>query len=152
MSSIEARPHLRLVGGGEWWDTAERRARRAVANENRAAAANRSLTPADPRWVLAARAYAQLQGATMTYDRRQRVMRTARRLGLRPFDANLIIAIVQDQARRGKGLPDAAGNIAMIQKPATRSARWTWVRWAAAAACALAANAFLIWWITGAML
>ena len=85
----------------------------------------------------------------MPYERRVRVMQTARRLGLRPFDANLIIAIVQDQARRGKGLPEAAGNIAMIEKPAPRANRWAWARWAAAAACAIAANAFLIWWLTG---
>jgi hypothetical protein len=150
MSSIEAQPNLRLVGGDEWWDAPDARARRAVTDENRAAAANRSLTPTDPRWVLAARAYAQLQGATMTYERRLRVMRTARRLGLRPFDANLIIAIVQDQARRGRALPEAAGTIALIEKPARRPAGWTWVRLAAAAACAIVGNALLIWWLTGA--
>jgi hypothetical protein len=148
MSSIEARPHLRLVGG-EWWESADREARRAVASENRAAAGNPALRATDPRWVLAARAYAQLQGATMTYDRRQRVMQTARRLGLRPFDANLIIAIVQDQARRGKGLPEAAGSIALIEQPRRRRSAGTWMRWAAAAACALVGNALLIWWLTG---
>mgnify|MGYP004359204233 FL=1 len=32
-------------------------------------------------------------------------MRTARLLGLRPFDAALVIAMVQDTARRGESLP-----------------------------------------------
>ncbi|MHC4218216.1 MAG: hypothetical protein ACYSU7_07125 [Planctomycetota bacterium] len=148
MSSIDAQPHLRLVGSGEWWDCPDRAARRAVTAENRAAAANRGLNPTDPRWVLAARAYSQLQGTALTYERRQRVMRSARRLGVRPFDANLIIAIVQDQARRGRGLPEAAGTIALIEQPRQRSVGWTWARWIAAAACAVVANAFLIWWLT----
>jgi hypothetical protein len=120
----------------------------AVTDENRAAAANRGLHPTDPRWVLAARAYAQLQGSALTYERRLRVMRTARHLGVRPFDANLIIAIVQDQARRGRGLPEAAGTIALLEPPRRRSAGWTWARWIAAAACAAAANALLILWLT----
>jgi hypothetical protein len=149
MSSINAQPHLRLVGSGRWWDPAERAARQAVTAENRAAAGNRGLSPTDPRWVLAARAYAQLQGSAMTYDRRVRVLRTARRLGVRPFDANLIIAIVQDQARRGRSLPEAAGTIALLEPPKRRSAGWTWARWIVAALCAVGANAFLIWWLTG---
>ena len=56
---------------------------------------------ADPRWVLAVRAAEQLQGATLTPPARDRLVRMARAFGLTAFDANLIIAIVQDQARRG---------------------------------------------------
>ena len=111
MSTADAQPHLRLVGAADWWGDARTRARRAVADENRAAATNRGLSPTDPRWALAARAYSQLQGSALTQERRLQVMRTARRLGVRPFDANLIIAIVQDQARRGRGLREAAGTI-----------------------------------------
>ncbi len=148
MSTADAQPHLRLVGAADGWTEARTRARKAVADENQAAAANDGLNPADPRWVLAARAYSQLQGSALTYERRIRVMRTARRLGVRPFDANLIIAIVQDQARRGRGLPEAAGTIALLESPGTRSGGRTWARWIAAAACAVAANAFLIWWLT----
>jgi hypothetical protein len=148
MASLEAQPHLRLVGGDGWWQRAGMRARQAVADENRAAAANPGLSPSDPRWVLAARAYSQLQGSALTWERRMQVMRTAKRLGVRPFDANLIIAIVQDKARRGNGLSEAAGTLALLDPPAGRSRTWTWARWAAAIACALAANAFLIWWLT----
>ena len=57
--------------------------------------------PTDPRWVLALRVAEQLQGPILPPDRRERLLRLARVLGLSVFDANLIIAIVQDQARRG---------------------------------------------------
>ena len=56
---------------------------------------------ADPRWVLAVRAAEHLQGATLTPPARHRLERMARTFGLTAFDANLIIAVVQDQARRG---------------------------------------------------
>ncbi len=55
----------------------------------------------DPRWVLAVRAAEALQGAVLVPERRQQLLKLGRRLGLTPFDANLVLAIVQDQARRG---------------------------------------------------
>jgi hypothetical protein len=119
-----------------------------VIRENRRAAQNPTLEPTDPRWVLAARAYSQLQGSTMTPERRQRVMRTANLLGVRPFDASLIIAIVQDRARRGEGLAQAASTLALVHKP---KRHWpvshTSLRWIAAIAAALMANILLIWWL-----
>lgn len=57
--------------------------------------------PADPRWVLAVRTAEQLEGALLRPERRERLIRLGRLLGLSVFDSNLIIAIVQDQARRG---------------------------------------------------
>lgn len=151
MTSIESRPQLRLVGGADWGEAPSREAaaRASVERENRSAAANISLQPTDPRWVLAARAYAQLQGATLSMERRQRVMRTAGRLGVRPFDASLIIAIVQDRARRGEGLQSAAPTLALVAPPGRRSAAVYWARWIAAVAAAIVVNAFLIWWICG---
>ncbi len=56
---------------------------------------------ADPRWVLAVRTAEHLQGSILTPDQRPRLVNLGRLMGLTPFDANLIIAIVQDQARRG---------------------------------------------------
>lgn len=144
MSSIEAHPHLRLVGHDASHPDAL-----AVARENVRAARNPELKVADPRWVLATRAYAQLQGSTLTAERRQRVMRTAQQLGVRPFDASLIIAIVQDRARQGRGPADAAASIGMVAPPSPRSRSAIWLRWLAAIALAVVANAFLIWWITG---
>jgi hypothetical protein len=75
-------------------------------------------TPADPRWVLAAAAITALDGgraAILAPARRRRLMTTAVALGLREFDASLIIAIVQDAARRGEPLnAGAASSLAMV--------------------------------------
>lgn len=82
-------------------ELAARRAR-AVEAENRAAA---SLSEIDARAIFAADVAEQLQGgyvALLTPDRRKGLMSRAAGLGLRPFDANLIIAIVQDRARGGE--------------------------------------------------
>src|SRR5579862_6688850 len=57
------------------------------------------MTATDPRWVLAARTAAWLQGgraAILSPDRRRSIVAMAPALGLRPFDAALIIAIAQD--------------------------------------------------------
>lgn len=149
MSSVPAHPHLRLVRPDEADDPGAR-ARWEVAGENRAAAANTRLDPTDPRWVLAVRAYTQLQGSALTLDRRRRVMRLARQLGIRPFDASLIIAIAQDRARRGDDLAEAAGTLAILDKPGRgRPARGDLARWVAVLATATVANALLIWWLTG---
>ncbi len=144
--------YLRLVGDEaprERVHNAVDRAREEIARENRAASGNLSLNPTDPRWVVAVRAYGQLQGSTLTLERRQRVLRTARHLGVRPFDANVIMAIVQDHARRGVDLPSAAGTIALLSTPeAGRSAAWTWARLIWAVVLGVAATAWLIWWLT----
>jgi hypothetical protein len=58
-------------------------------------------SPTDPRWVLALRTAESLQGALITPEKRQRLVRLGQSMGLTAFDANLVIAIVQDQARRG---------------------------------------------------
>jgi hypothetical protein len=55
----------------------------------------------DPRWVLAVRTAELLQGDILIPECRERIVRMARLFDLTPFDANMIIAIVQDQARRG---------------------------------------------------
>jgi hypothetical protein len=144
-----ANPALRLVTDdeiGRW--LAERDRQAAIARENRAAAGAPDLASADVRWVLAAHARAQLQGSALTPERRERVMRLATRLGVRPFDANLIIAIVQDVARRGGVLGDAVPTLALVAPPAA-TARREWIRWTAAAAGALAGSGLLIWWLLG---
>jgi hypothetical protein len=66
--------------------------------------ADGALSAGDPRWVFAARVASQLEGGragVLRPERRERLMRTARLLGLRAFDASLVIALVQDSARRG---------------------------------------------------
>ena len=57
--------------------------------------------PTDPRWILAVRTAEMLEGAILRPEKRDGLTRLGTTLGLSLFDANLIIAIVQDQARRG---------------------------------------------------
>lgn len=59
---------------------------------------------ADPRRILAVRTGQALEGSLLEADRRRRLVELGRSLGLGVFDANLIIALVQDRARRGLGL------------------------------------------------
>lgn len=79
-----------------------RAATRAVTRENRRAS---GLTPEDARNILAVRIAELLQGgqaAILTPERRARAIRISRLLGVRDFDAHLVIALVQDRARRGE--------------------------------------------------
>jgi len=57
--------------------------------------------PTDPRWILAVRPAELLDGAILRPEKRDCLTSIGTTLGLSLFDANLIIAIVQDQARRG---------------------------------------------------
>jgi hypothetical protein len=98
---------LRLTGGDDaaLLGTNAPRAdpRIQVALENFAAA---QLSIDDARWALAARTAESLEGgraAVLPPQKRERLTRLATSLGMRPFDANLVIAIVQDGARSGEG-------------------------------------------------
>lgn len=155
MSSAASHPqHLRLVGVDDpdvldnW--TNQRQARQNVIRENRLSAGNTQLEPTDPRWVLAVKTHAHLQGSTLTPERRERLLSIARKIGLRPFEANLIMAVVQDHARRGECLDSALPALVMIESPKTTDPLTGWWRWIAALCCAILANAFLIWWLTSA--
>jgi len=117
-------PRLRLVRDGKPVRAASARAER-IAVENRAAS---MMTDDDARAVLALRVSENLQGgrsALLTPERRRGLVTTATRLGLRPFDASLIIAIVQDAARRGEGMehPQTTGRLRMIPQKTRASLR-----------------------------
>ena len=94
-----------------------------VARSNRQAAAIDAL---DARWVFACRVASSLEGgkaAILRPEARDRLLSQASRLGLRQFDANLVIAIVQDSARCGEdalGLATAE-RLPLIRKPHTPS-------------------------------
>lgn len=80
-------------------------ARKRVAAVSRPIGPFPTLAATDPRWVLALRAADELQGgraALLTPERRRALLVLAGRMGLRPFDASLVIAIVQDAARAGQ--------------------------------------------------
>lgn len=120
----QSHPHqLRIAGFDDdgartEWNTREQ-ARLAIIKENRIAAhgAAAAMDPRDPRWRLAMQTQAQLQGPTLSPERRDRLMRNARSLGIRPFEANLVIAIVQDRARRGESASNAAPALRLISEP-----------------------------------
>jgi len=97
-SSASRQPVLRLVGREP--DRISRPVRQEIIDEVRAASARRDLDPNDPRWVLASQTALQLQGAALSPARRDNLLKLSHRLGLRPFDANMIIAVVQDEARQ----------------------------------------------------
>lgn len=94
-----------------------------VALENRAAA---GLAANDARWALAARTADSLEGgnaAVLPPEQRARLTRMATGLGLRMFDANLVIAIVQDGARSGEGAlgQGVTERLQLVQPPEPRT-------------------------------
>ena len=142
--TVDRRPRAAL-------DTrAERVFRQAVAHEvllARETARDRTFDPTDARWQLATETQRALQGAVLAFEDRRRLLDLAHRLGIRAFDANLILALVQDRARRGEPLEAAAATIEMIPKPAAPTKRdWTPV-WLTALMVAMAVDALLIAWM-----
>lgn len=80
-----------------------------VERENRSAA---GLTPVDARALLGEATAAALDGgraAILSPERRRRLVAMGERLGVRAFDANLVIAVVQDRVRRGESWRDWLG-------------------------------------------
>lgn len=93
----------------------------------------------DARWVLAVRAAEKLEGSILRPEDRETLLRQARAMGLTPFDASLILAIVQDQARRGyaPAYCPTAGEPQLRMVPPVRRrgfGGWTGKRWLAVAA------------------
>ncbi|MFN0011548.1 MAG: hypothetical protein ACKVS8_07880 [Phycisphaerales bacterium] len=130
--------------------TAARPARHAVAKANILAS---GMSPLDARWVLARRVSEQLDGgraAILPPDRRQALVAAGVRLGLREFDVNLVIAIVQDGRRIGKGAlnPQVEARLKMVPEaaplPASRISGWLPVM---AAVLGLLVCAALVLWV-----
>ena len=147
----QPRPHADARG--------ERLFRQAAAHEMllaRETARDPGFDPTDARWQLATETQRALQGAVLAYEDRRRLLGLANRLGIRAFDANLILAIVQDRARRGEPLESAGATIAMVPQPARTRARRS-LRdlkildfaplWVAALVVAMAVDAALILWL-----
>ena len=148
MTHLQTSGHMRLVGHRDpearhAWTTTE--LQQDVTKENKAAAGLKTPT-LDPRWHLATQAYRQLQQGPLTPGQRERLIGEADGLGLRPFDASLIIAIAQDHARTGRPLLEAEPTLMLVNPASTRSLSHL-VRWALASACALAATGFLLMWM-----
>lgn len=82
-----------------------------------------ALDPSDARWVLAVLCWEWMDGgsaAILTPAKRDKLMRAADSMRLRRFDAGLIIAIAQDERRRGGASLSrlAAARLALVAPPA----------------------------------
>lgn len=111
------------------------------------------MSRSDPRWVLAALVALAAEPTTGTLGpaQRDRLVRHARRLGLREFDAHLVIAIVQDSIRRGAGAlgPGVAARVSLIDPPQPAASRGLSPagHWWLSIALAAAVFATLVHWI-----
>jgi hypothetical protein len=151
VSSAASQPNLKLVGldPGDRWSR-EQQAKLAVIKENRLAAHASGLDPSDPRWILAMQTQARLQGATLGPERRDELMRSSRKLGLRPFEANLVIAIVQDRARTGQNAETVTPTLRLLSEASPEpspQAESNWPRWLMAIAAAVAVAGLLLRWL-----
>lgn len=147
----ELRPGLSTGPTGR--SDAGTRARRAIGSENRIAS-GQPFDPTDPRWLLALQTAHSIEGgraAVLPPEARARLVALGTRLGLRPFDANLVIAIVQDGARSGEGALDvgARSRLGMVRRRSRpqASAVAICLRIAAAALLAIGLAATAIGWI-----
>jgi hypothetical protein len=164
-------PHLRLVGSprspshlkkGLSDPRSPLAALERVAAENRRAAQLAAGTagddPAEALRVLALRAAECLDGghaAILRPERRRRLLHIANVLGVGQFDANLVIAIVQDNARRGVVNADATDpRLAILSRrdsspPAGLSPAWIAAHLVIAGALGAGLLYALIHWIGG---
>ena len=80
---------------------------RAIRENVRSAATASQLSSDDARVIFATKVQECLEGgraAILRLQRREQLIALSHDMGFRPFDANLIIALVQDAARRGEVL------------------------------------------------
>ncbi len=109
---------------------AARLARSEVAAEMHQAS---GLSSEDVRALVYRAAAESIEGgaaAILRPEKRRAIVDLATSKGLRPFDANLVIAIAQDEARRGEGARttatgDAAPALLGAIPPAARAREWT---------------------------
>jgi hypothetical protein len=146
----------RLAGRDEQPDAAPRR---AVARANLLAS---GMSPLDGRWLMALKVAHALEGgraAILSPERRRVLLNQARGLGLRDFDANLLIAIVQDGRRSGRGalnidieqrlrlLPDPEPGATAALGAMTNGRWWAWALAAMTAGMLIAVS--MSAWVAG---
>jgi len=87
------------------------------------------LSSTDPRWVLAVRTSQVIQGDVVTAADREQLLRAGSVMGLNAFESNLVIAIVQDQARRGQGIDTATPALQFVpihSRSTSFRRQWLW--------------------------
>lgn len=130
-----------------------------VAYENACAA---MLQPADARWIFALRVSHALEGgkaALLTPPKRRELIAAAVGAGLREFDANLVIAVVQDAARRGElgerakaiqGMGPSLAMVGVVRRPGAGTGRLrTAVIVTVTVVASLVCFAFMVRWLMG---
>ena len=84
-------------------------------------------SPTDPRWVLAIRTAQVMEGTVLPPLKRESLMQQGKAMGLTAFDCSLILAMIQDRARRGIALDQcpaqAEAQLGLIPLPEVRSFR-----------------------------
>jgi hypothetical protein len=116
--------------------------------ENRLAAHGSLLSPDDPVLKLAVQTRSELQGAVLTPERREKLLKLANRIGVRPFDASLVIAIEQDRARH-ESVPVSEHEVASVETSIAEASLHgpVLLRWALAAGASLVLAIMLIRWL-----
>lgn len=111
------------------------------------------MKPTDPRWIMALRTSEALEGTLLRPEKRESLLRLGRIMGLRPFDCNLIFAIVQDQARRGYAPQICArAGIEQLEMIPLRPAQTPSQRRLSLAVAAMSLvmmEVFMVWWWLG---
>lgn len=124
-TTTPAGPRLRLVGvrpgpSDRPGNASPQTPRQRVAQENHAASRTaQSLPESDLRMVFAVNVASSLEGgraALLPPDRRRSLVRAAASLGLKPFDANVVIAMVQNAAREGEDVRVVAGVLPLMRR------------------------------------
>lgn len=147
---LTRRPTLRLVQDLPRRGAVGRTARPDVARENLEAA---GLRVEDVRTAFAADVSRALDGgraAILAPERRRRLVGAAVARGLRAFDANLVIAIVQDAAREGDslGASRVTGRLSLVREGDGERRGWPLVMMGAVGVLAGALLIALIAWAT----
>lgn len=125
-------------------------------NVSRANVESAGLSTDDARWIFAQEVRDSLEGgraAILPPAQRRELVASALRSGLRPFDANLVIAIVQDDVRTGarKASPSSPpAGLQFVRKPdAPLSLGWLLAVVSVIAILALSIASLLISWVLG---
>ena len=126
-------------------------ARRRIALENRLASTAPGLDTNAPHLAFASRVANALEGAILSPDRRAELLRFARTAGLRDFDAKLVIAVMQDRARRGESIEDITGPLDVLGASRTPALRQGFqaVRFGLAAGLAIGLATLAVRWLVG---
>lgn len=123
---------------------------REIALENRLAAGTVELDPRSPYLSLASRVQTRLQGCIISPESRASIIDDAHRLGIREFDAHLVMAVMQDRARRDEPVDDIAGVLGVLSHGERRatSSHSAWILGGAALGLAIGLATLMIRWLT----